>query len=583
MVRGVPYEDKDRLKGVVKGIEWDKDLRFWKTPITIWYFNDLKFFCPGAVIQGNAKTWLDNYYARLRATLSLKEREDIPELKERWYWAFPHQRVDAWVHLRAGRSSDWSDPGTGKTLKYIIVGIESGALDNGGHAIVISPNSAKLNWRNELRDAQKQIGVNHPIFVHGMGHNKAKHLAILRQWVEFGGWLILNWESLRLLVKPDKKKHTDGILLDMLWGAGGKINYLAVDEAHMGKNRKAAQTVALDYLASHSHRLLEGTGSPITVKPNDLWAGLHRAYPRLFDNFWWFEDRYCNVELDTIWVKDKMGKPEQRVVRKVGDGFNQSNIAEFNEIASLITVRRRFEDVVDIPAEQYKIYPVELNKEQEQVYKTALENWFKTLRSQGDEEMVPIPNVISQITYLRQILLDPNIVGFETGYTPAKTELLLQRLDDLDGQPLVQMSKFVKYINRLEQVMIREKIPYIRITGAENPAQRQANVEKFQAGEVAIALCGIDAAGVALTLTRASHMDFTDRDWTKARNDQAQHRIRRIGQRHPQFFGIYTVEGTVDDRIERSTKVKALFEQAFVNQTGAVRVRDLKHLLIGGE
>lgn len=587
-MKGVPYEDKERLKGVVKHIEWNYPAKAWMVPAALWNYNDILFVYPNIILEPSAKAWAEATANQRAAILHTKEQADIPQLKEKWAWAFPHQRVDSYVHLKLGRSADWSDPGTGKTLKFIIVGIESGALENGGHAIVISPNSAKLNWRNEIRAAQEQYGVKYPIFVHYGNASKERQLAHLRQWVDYGGWLILNWESLAKLIEVNKdrrqKFNTKGILIDLLNEQGHEgFDYLATDESHRGKDKDAQQTRALDILSQLTPRVFEGTGTPLTTKPDNLWAGFHRLYPDKFPSYWDFVDRYCNVEVEDIWTKDKQGNPVKRTIKRILDGFNQKHIEEFNMIAANITIRRRFEEVVDIPEKQHKYLPIELNRQQEQLYKTALHDWFKVLRKDGDEELVPIPNVISQITYLRQILLDPNIVGFETGYTPAKTAMLLERLHDLDDKPLVVMTKFVKYVDRLEAVMRREGISYMRITGRERPEQRQSNVEAFQDNRVRVALCGIDAAGVALTLTAASHMDFTDRDWTKTANDQAEGRIRRIGQRHPQFFTIYTVEGSVEQRIEASVEVKAAFEEAFVNKTGSMKVKDLKRLLMGGE
>lgn len=580
-IKGVPYDEKERLKALVKGVRWEPDFKFWSCPVAIWFLNDLRWAYPEIVLGKFAKEWVDAVERRTQYLLHVKQSEDIPQWRDKWFWAFPHQRVDAFFHLQVARSFDWSEPGTGKTLKFIINGIESGSLDKGGRAIVVAPNTAKLNWRNELRFAQERIGVNHPITVYTKATSELRKMALVEQWLEFGGWFVLNWEALRLLVETNsdvrKKKDTKGILLDRLGNV--PINYLAVDESHKGKNGDAKQSQALDLLAKHSLRLLEGTGTPITVKPDDLYAGCHRAYPEKFTSYWWFADRYCNVEEEEIWTKDREGNPIQRLVKKIGEGFNSANVDEWLTLASGISVRRRFEEVVkDVPEKQYKILPVELTVEQERLYKKAAEDMLK----QVGDELVPIPNAISLITHLRQICLDPSIIGTPIKQIPAKTEALLDIVADMNGQSLVVMSKFVKYINRLEEAFRDEGISYMRITGAESAEQRQANVEAFQSGKVQVALCGIDAAGVAITLTKAYNMVFTDRDWTKALNDQAEGRIRRIGQKHPQIFRILTAEGTVEDRIERSVEVKTAFEDAYVNGVGRITKDRLRQLLLGG-
>ena len=60
---------------------------------------------------------------------------------------------------------------------------------------------------------------------------------------------------------------------------------------------------------------------------------------------------------------------------------------------------------------------------------------------------------------------------------------------------------------------------------------------------------GSKAAKEGITLTRARHLLFIERYFTSADEDQAEDRIRRIGQRHPTTIWHLHATGTIDDRM----------------------------------
>ncbi len=66
---------------------------------------------------------------------------------------------------------------------------------------------------------------------------------------------------------------------------------------------------------------------------------------------------------------------------------------------------------------------------------------------------------------------------------------------------------------------------YIKIDGATNPKVRQENITKFQRDpSVRVAILGITAAGVGVTLTAASTIWFAELFWTPAIMIQAEDR-----------------------------------------------------------
>ncbi|KAB0238284.1 DEAD/DEAH box helicase [Microcystis aeruginosa EAWAG127a] len=66
--------------------------------------------------------------------------------------------------------------------------------------------------------------------------------------------------------------------------------------------------------------------------------------------------------------------------------------------------------------------------------------------------------------------------------------------------------------------------------GKRNRKNRQAIVDRFQAGTSKIFIGTIKAGGVGLTLTAANQVILVDRPWTPGDADQAEDRCYRIGQ-----------------------------------------------------
>jgi SNF2-related domain/Helicase conserved C-terminal domain len=89
---------------------------------------------------------------------------------------------------------------------------------------------------------------------------------------------------------------------------------------------------------------------------------------------------------------------------------------------------------------------------------------------------------------------------------------------------------------------------YIRIDGSTSPKERQAQIKKFQTDpSFRIAILGITAAGVAVTLTASSTVWFTELFWTPALMIQAEDRCHRIGQNSRVHCLYFVASGTLDD------------------------------------
>ena len=121
---------------------------------------------------------------------------------------------------------------------------------------------------------------------------------------------------------------------------------------------------------------------------------------------------------------------------------------------------------------------------------------------------------------------------------PAKLPAIERRVSELlngvdedkfSGKLLV-FAHHRKVLDTLADGILRH-VKYIRIDGTTPAKDRQSRVSTFQNdAEIRVALLGITAAGIALTLTAASRVIFTELYWTPAALLQAEDRAHRIGQ-----------------------------------------------------
>lgn len=105
--------------------------------------------------------------------------------------------------------------------------------------------------------------------------------------------------------------------------------------------------------------------------------------------------------------------------------------------------------------------------------------------------------------------------------------------------------------------LVNGEAKYIRIDGSTSPKARQEQINQFQNDPtVRIALLGITAAGVAVTLTASSTVWFTELYWTPALLIQAEDRCHRIGQQARVRCLYLVAKGTLDEILWKHVEKK---------------------------
>jgi SNF2 family DNA or RNA helicase len=501
-----PYSRKDEIKQNLSGVWFDtlKRGKGWRFPKTLHAYRELwkafpnlkkdeTFVNDGKAAAEEQSLWLE-----------LKNWANVHDSRLREY-----QNQDAGYLVKRGSCLVLNEPRTGKTPTMITV---VKALFK-AKTIVICPSSLVLNWEKEFKQwcpEFKTFAVN--------GTKKQR-------------------ESIYEEFKTDRHKRVLIISKDT-WKMETELHdYLfdvaIIDEAHFLRNYKSKQSEAVFALKANVKYAL--TGTPSVKHGSDVYGLLHFINPDAFPSYWQFTDRYWNIN-DNGWGKDVAE----------AKGFRSDELLTLMDMNS---VQRKRKDVMKwLPAATYQTIPVQMGKKQTGYYDKMMDTF--EVWDEKEEHGVDTLNVLSQLLRLRQLCLDPRLLGFkEVG---AKTTALLEFAEEMN-EPFVVMTMFSSYFALVKGELKKLGKKVAVIDGSVSKANRQRIVDEFQKGTIDILLANIIAAGTGLTLDRADTIVFMDKSFSPADNEQAQDRIvpTTEDRYHPINIISFVTEGTIDERINQ--------------------------------
>jgi SNF2 family DNA or RNA helicase len=311
-----------------------------------------------------------------------------------------------------------------------------------------------------------------------------------------------------------------------------RFDGMIVDESHFLRNHKTAQAKAVFRIGKQADKRVPMTGTPSVNNGSDIFGILHFLYPSKFPSYWNFVDRYFKV-----WSSPWGSKEIQGYKRK----------EELQEILDLVSVQRKRSEVMQwIPPKSYQTIEVEMDAKQRKAYVDMLTTF--TVEEEG-EIRVDAPSVLAQLTRLRQICLSPDLLDIKA--SSAKESFILEWLEDNPNEQVIIFSNFSSYLKQLHKKLVLKGVHTGLIIGETPTPDRQVVVNQFQAGNCNVILANIQAAGVGLTLDKASTVIFLDRAYTPAENAQAEDRIVPTTQNSNQSCTIIDVvcKDSIDQRI----------------------------------
>jgi hypothetical protein len=333
------------------------------------------------------------------------------------------------------------------------------------------------------------------------------------------------------------------------------LSILIVDEAHKVKNPKAQRTQCLlgkwakdpeDRIAPlAAKRKVFMTGTPIVNRPIEMWPLLQAIDPQgLGRNFMGYAKRYCAA------YQGKHG----------WDFTGNSNLGELQmKLRANFMVRRLKQDVLtELPAKRRQIVVLTPSgaavkaiaaekRFQEQLAKIAhFEAAVNKAQAEADKELYQ--RAVEELKGATKIAFeDMSAVRHATAVAkiPYVVDFINEVLEDGDNKLVVMLHHHD--VGRA----IAEAFPGSAIVTGEVPVnKRQAEVERFQNDPSCRLFIGsIQAAGVGITLTAASHVVFAELDWVPGNVSQAEDRCHRIGQKDSVLVQHLVFDGSVDSRM----------------------------------
>lgn len=442
-------------------------------------------------------------------------------------------------------------PGTGKSLSVTNIALyKRDYLRQSKHCLIIAcVNSAKYNWVDDIE--KHTNGKEHPYILGSRlrrngtvkynAGGQAKVDDLINGYMygkeEYGPlpyFLVVNIEAFR--TKTGRAyTFTEQVLK---WCDEGKIDLIVLDEIHKNASPQSQQGKQILNIKKKCPRTVEWipmTGTPITKKPTDVFLPL-----RLVDGH--------NTSSFYMWCQDFC----------VYGGFGGHEIIAYKNVSRLKNLlepnmlRRRKEDILDLPRKVRMIEYVENTPTQEKLYREICNDMIE-----HRESIVSSLNPLSQFLRLRQVNGSPEVVDssiqVDDKYLTknAKMKRVMEIVDDIieQGEKVLIFSNWVEPLRTLYGV-ISKKYGTCCYVGTMKPDIREQHKRVFMTNPKYPVMVGtIGAMGTSHTLTAARNIIFLDQPWNPSDQEQCEDRCHRPGQ--SQSLNIYTLitKGTIDERV----------------------------------
>ena len=421
------------------------------------------------------------------------------------------------------------DMGLGKTIQVIAFLLKMKQLNAAkteeeadgfsNTSLIIMPLSLIHNWQNEIQ-------------------NTAPDLKVLNYTGTFRSF---NEETIS---KHDLVLTTYGTIRnDYEKFSKFPFRFVFLDESQYIKNPESKIFAAVSKLNSKQRFVL--TGTPIENSLIDLWSQLQFVNPGILGDLKYFRSKFF--------------QPIERKGSKTSEN-------RFRQIINPFILRRTKNEVAkELPELTEKIHFCQMTPEQKEIYekrKSEIRNFIlESTKKLGQEKTYMI--ILSGLMKLRLLANHPiinerNFEG-ESGKFIQVTESIKKVLDG--NHKLLIFSQFVKHLAIYEAWLNEQNIPYLKLTGQTNIAERENMIKKFQKDtNYNIFLISLKAGGVGLNLTAADFVFLLDPWWNPAVEQQAINRTHRIGQDKKVISYKFITEESIEEKImAMQDKKKDLF------------------------
>lgn len=511
------YSEKENAKAIPSH-RWNPDYKMWYYPVTVEVISAIKDKFPEAYVK-TIRPHI-SFFNKL-CDGKLVEEENTPRVHQFSHSVdkieglrgelMPFQKEGVAYALQKKRTFIADEMGLGKTVQAIATLQAAQAYP----AVIITPSVVKLNWEREARRWLPEDREIHAV-------KNGKDLDA----IENSDVVIINYELV--------SKMMDALM-------ERPFRMLVMDESHYAKNQKSQRTKAISTLSKGVEYILLLSGTPLLNRPCELISQL-KIMGRLREFGGWsgFVHKYCDA------VKTRFG----------WDISGSSNLKELNaKLRNTCYIRRNKKAVLkDLPDKRRSEVVFELPAKSMKVYKKAKDDLVSYLRDNLDKseeeiERAKKAEALVKIEVLKQV----------------SAQLKLEQATEWIHDFLETGEKLLVFMTHHEMVdTLKKEFPdAITITGDTSTEDKQAAIDKFQNDpNTKLALLGLKAANIGITMTAASNVAFLELGWTPSEMEQAEDRVYRIGQKNSVNVWYLLADDTIDMQIASLIDRKHLVTKA---------------------
>lgn len=430
------------------------------------------------------------------------------------------------------------DQGLGKTFQVLNIALAKRQQHWFKHClIVVGVNNLKLNWAHEIEKHtfEKPYILGQRVLTRGVNKGKLcykdskEKLEDLHNGID-NFFVIVNVESLRNIEIANQLQRMC---------RSGEIGMVIADEIHKCKDPNSQQGKGFQKLVSKERIALSGT--PLLNSITDLYIIL-KWLDYETHTYTQFKNHYC-----------------------IFGGFGDHEILGYKNKEEIIQklnacmLRRRKEDVLDLPPKNEIPIYIEMSKDEWKLYdevRTSLKEQIDLIKLN--------PNPLSQLVRLRQVTGYTGLLS-STIKSSSKLDMMEQIVEDCisNNEKVVIFSQFSQIIEAAFERL--QKYNPAKITGEVKVALRDLEVNRFQQDENCKVILGTtQAMGTGLTLTAGNNVIFLDEPWNQANKSQAMDRCHRIGT--TKTVNVYTLicENTIDEVVNEIVLKKGELANYFI-------------------
>ena len=392
--------------------------------------------------------------------------------------------------------------GLGKTLQTITLLLSN----KESKSLIIAPTSLIYNWNNEF----KKFAPNMKIAI--ANGSKEEREKLLKEYKEYDV-IITTYNLLR--------RDIDIYTME--------FDYCILDEAQNIKNSSSQNAKAVKTI--NAKRRFALTGTPIENSLMELWS----IFDFIMPNYLYDEKRFT-----------------YRYFRRLEEG--PEIIQELNRLIKPFILRRYKKNVIkELPDKIEKRLYVPLSDEQTKVYE-AYSKYVKDIIAKKVEDLEFTSSkieILSYITKLRQLCLDPSVVMEEYNGDSGKIDSLMELFEQsvCENHKVLVFSQFTSVLKNIGKTLEKNNFRYSYLDGSIPSIDRMKMVEEFNNGENSVFLISLKAGGTGLNLTSADIVIHFDPWWNPAVEDQATDRAHRIGQKNVVEVIKLIAKGTIEEKI----------------------------------